>query len=38
MIMIFTPLYDEIHSEMDELEAYERALNKCEIHLMGPRT
>ena len=36
--MIFTLLYDEIHSKMDESEAYERALNKCEIHLTGPRT
>jgi len=36
--MIFTPLHHEIHSKKDESEDYERALNKYEIQLMGPRT
>ena len=34
-VLIFTPLYDEIHSKMDELEAYESELNVDEIHLAG---
>jgi hypothetical protein len=33
--MIFTPLHHEIHSKKDESEDYERALNKCEIHMRG---
>ena len=37
-VVILTPLYDEIHSKMDELEAYESELNVDEIHLMGSST
>jgi len=35
-VLIFTLLYDEIHSKMDELETYESELNVDEIHLTGP--
>jgi hypothetical protein len=33
--MVYTLLYDEIPFKIDELEAYERALNVCEIQLRG---